>query len=596
MPVLSFSSFGRGARDAAIRFPVPILIAAAFAAAAVAREAGWSGGVGAPWSKLFAARFPSDYQAAFLATVASTLWAEGRGWPAAGRIAVSVVAAAATFALLWFSEATQPSRVLVFVGFGLAVVVAPFGVRRADGSAVWAFGAGAASGAVVALLGFLVLVSGAFAIEQAIRVLLLDGVLRFGSTTTRFGIPVFLALAQMGWLRTLPRHDAQPAPSLPLTAPVVIAKWVLVPVLAVYALVLLAYAGRLAVAGSLPKGQIGTIVPWFGAIGTVVFLGLQRERDRGQRVADWFCRLWFPSLVIPVGLLVIALGHRIEPLGLTERRGILLVFTVWLVVLVALFAPRLGRGDIRLIPGVLLVLSVVFAAGPFGLVALGNRDQAARLTAVLEREGMIEGGRIRQAGDGMLGAKVRVEAMSIIRYLGRHHGLTYLAPLFAGRGDDPFRQGKEVAAADVERRITGFPNDAGRADAAADPTLVFSIKQEPAVLHAGAVRVLGPFRIGFGSQDVARSIGGITASTDGKTVTVTAGDGRSARFELIPAIQKRAGESAGRQTVIEQPVELDAPFGSERLRILLQGGVLTVRRSESTYSGGSFYVVIEPAV
>ncbi|MFS8039212.1 DUF4153 domain-containing protein [Xanthobacter sp. AM11] len=596
----------RGVPALLLRFPVPLLIMAAALAAFFLDPAGMPA-----WLRTSAPALPgaramlrwdailSPAATCFLAATAAVLFAEGQGWRGWARHALAVVAGGLAGLVLAFPQVTQPSAPLLTVAAFCAVLLAPFGLGRGDAAGFWWHAARVTGGAGTALLGAVLLSIGAMLVEGAVRVLFLRGTLGLiPPLSGDYAVPVAFALvAPLLWLSRLPLPgEAAPAALAPVRAPLTVARFVAVPLLLVYGALLVAYAARIAWLGVVPAGQIGRYVPAFGVAGTLVFMMLQGERGQGRRLGDLFCAVWFPLLVVPLALLGAALWLRIEPFGFTVQRGHLLLVAAWLVLITLLFAPRLGRGDLRLIPGVLLVLSLASAAGPFGLPALANRDQAQRLVDLLAAQGLVKAGRLVPDAPGKLDMKQTAQAQSIVRYLGRSHGLGTLAPLFAGREDDPFAKGRTPAQADIEMRISGFPRDAGRAVAAPDPVLTLSVKSGPALIAAaGAVRVLGPFQIGFGRRQSVTTVDGITTAVADNVVEVDAADGRRARLDLAAAIQAQEKAAVGRPPRLDAPVRIVAPFGAEQVTVVLQGTTLSVSRAATTVRGGSYFLVLGPA-
>lgn len=582
-----------------VRFPVPIFIAIAATAfhflwpSAVARLPAHAPQIADAGRRIFEIALP-----AFLFATAGILFAEPRGWGAGRRHAFALVLAAAAGAVVGGRSVTHSAPALVAIAGLCSVMLAPGGMRRRD-SGFWWHAARTAGGIVTALAGAVLLCVGVLLIESAIRVLFqLRTPGFFPPFAATYVAPVaFGIVAPLLWLGRIPAAgEAERILPAEVRAPLVLARFVAVPLLIAFGAVLIAYAARIAWLGVVPAGQIGRYVPAFGVIGTFVFMMLLPERGKGRRLVDLYCAIWFPLLAVPLGLLAVALWLRIEPFGFTVQRGLLLLAAAWLAIITVLFAPRLGRGDVRLVPGVLLALCLVFAAGPFGIVAIANRDQARQLTELLASAGVLEDGRVAQTSIGTLDMRQRVRAQSIIRYLGRSDGLATLAPLFAGRDDDPFRKAERPDAAAMELRITGFPRDAARGVAAAVPRLDVSVKGGPAVIaEAGGVRVLGPFNVGFGRRQPVASVDGITTTVEDNVLRVDAADGRSARLDLAAALQSRDREAVGRPPRIEGPLRLAVPFGTGKVEAVLQGVMLSVTQTETIVRGGSYFLVLAPA-
>ena len=155
----------------------------------------------------------------------------------------------------------------------------------------------------------------------------------------------------------------------------VLVNYVLVPVIFIYALILHAYAVKIALEQNLPEGQIATIVTIFALGGTGAWLIAWPWREEGTRLLRWFMRGWFWLTIIPAILLAIAIWRRVSDYGVTpDRYGILLV-AIWVAALTAYLAFRRNRADMRAILGGIAVLLLLGSAGPLGANGLTISSQ-----------------------------------------------------------------------------------------------------------------------------------------------------------------------------------------------------------------------------
>lgn len=129
----------------------------------------------------------------------------------------------------------------------------------------------------------------------------------------------------------------------------------LLPIALVYILVLYAYAGRILVTWSLPKGQICWMVTGIVTLSMVIMYGLQSYRlfDDDSRVTPFMrrvCRLTttlLPIVLMPLLLLMsVAIGYRIAEYGITPIRLYVATFNLWAWIAVIYIAvahtPRLN--------------------------------------------------------------------------------------------------------------------------------------------------------------------------------------------------------------------------------------------------------------
>lgn len=242
--------------------------------------------------------------------------------------------------------------------------------------------------AVIAAAAALIIGLGIAAIERSLSILFgLETGEIFYETVLPF---VGLFLAPVYWLATLPKvsdfraGELDRADFLPLSIGF-IGQFILVPLLVIYALILVAYAGQIAINQKLPQGVIGWMVLGFVVTGAATWLIVHPAFMRSRPLVRLFRAWWFWLTLAPLALFFIAVWVRVDAYGLTAERILLLAGGAWAAVLALVFI--IGRGDIRLIPalagGILLLLSV----GPWNYSYLSQSTQAMRLDALVMNAG-----------------------------------------------------------------------------------------------------------------------------------------------------------------------------------------------------------------
>jgi hypothetical protein len=177
-------------------------------------------------------------------------------------------------------------------------------------------------------------------------------------------------VAPLNWLSLIPERFDQPVTEGEQTeftsrAVALQVKFALVPLLLVYAVILHAYAVKILLDGSLPKGRLGWMVLTYGALVAITALLAFPTRSQGGPLVRFFWRAWPWLLPAPVALLFIAVGERIHQYGLTEGRYLSLMAGLWLAALAASQGlVQAERRDLRLIPGLLAMLLGVASFGP----------------------------------------------------------------------------------------------------------------------------------------------------------------------------------------------------------------------------------------
>ncbi|MBS3938960.1 MAG: DUF4153 domain-containing protein [Peptococcaceae bacterium] len=195
--------------------------------------------------------------------------------------------------------------------------------------------------------------------------------------------------------------------------------------------VLYAYFGYILVTWAWPKGVITHLVLWFALL-TVTVLLLSIAYRRAGEGPTKFERL-FPMLMLPpLAMLFAALAIRINAFGVTEERYYVGLFAFW-AVLALKYLALVRRPLGILLPVSLAALLLISLLGPVGAVAVAEHSQNARLTAMLERQGMLQDGQVRPAEHELTPAD-KVEISSVVKYFAlreRLAGLRYVPPQFA---------------------------------------------------------------------------------------------------------------------------------------------------------------------
>jgi len=201
----------------------------------------------------------------------------------------------------------------------------------------------------------------------------------------------------------------------------VFTQYVLIPLVAIYLVILTAYLGKVLITRSWPSGWIGYLVSSVSLTGVLALLLVHPIRQReDSRWVKAYGRWWFVALLPALAMLLLAVAKRMGQYGVTEPRYFLLVLALWLLGL-ALYYIWSGSDNIKLIPISLGVVAALTALGPWGAYAVSKRSQTSRFASILTANGM-----------GTVGAPSRPtkavplddrrELSAILRYLRETHG------------------------------------------------------------------------------------------------------------------------------------------------------------------------------
>src|ERR1041385_192403 len=175
----------------------------------------------------------------------------------------------------------------------------------------------------------------------------------------------------------------------------VFTQFVLMPLVAVYLVILTAYLGKIIITRTWPGGWIGYLVSSVSTVGVLALLLVHPIRERADsRWVNWYGRWWFVAILPSLAMLLMASGKRLEQYGVTEPRYFLLVLALWMLGLSLYYGITASR-NIKLIPMSLAVVAVLASAGPWGVYAISRRSQVSRLDRILQANHM---GRAGDAG------------------------------------------------------------------------------------------------------------------------------------------------------------------------------------------------------
>jgi hypothetical protein len=206
------------------------------------------------------------------------------------------------------------------------------------------------------------------------------------------------------------------------------------PLLAIYYIILYAYAVRIAITGELPKNLVSPLVIAAGLIAGVALILF--DRTDHDRASFRSLRITAP-LFVPLSLLGLwALNMRLGQYGWTEFRGLrtVLLATLGALALAASVAVVRRRGlRLHLLPLTLAAVSVLSVIGPWSVIAGSRRSQQARLAAAMADAGI--DWNATTLTDTIIANEPFREISETTRYLVAHFGPDALPPLFAQHAD-----------------------------------------------------------------------------------------------------------------------------------------------------------------
>jgi len=290
--------------------------------------------------------------------------------------------------IAWFVPYALPAVAILWLSVSPFTRIERGEAREAQQNRFWIVNHQALATALIAGAAFAIIALGFLIIERSLSILF---GLYVAEVFYRWLLPFTgLLLTPVYWLSTLPKLaevEASQAerPEFIGKAIGFLGQFVLVPMLFVYALILLAYTAQIAVTQRLPQGMIGWMVTGFVIVGAATWLILYPPFMRDKPLVKLFRRLWFWLTLVPLALFFFALSVRLDAYGLTPERMLLLGGGIWALALAAIFLFR--RGDIRVIPALAGAILLGLSVGPWNFANLPLQQQLFRLDMLVMSAG-----------------------------------------------------------------------------------------------------------------------------------------------------------------------------------------------------------------
>src|SRR5262245_39143610 len=333
--------------------------------------------------------------AGFLASGTCHLFAESRNWDKPSNISFGLLISIAAGGVFWFHDAFGLHRLFFAIGLVFLLMTAAY-LWQASQAAFWLFNLRLGLAAILAVLVAATACGGITAVLASLEFLFEIKIPNdFYQHVWLTGMTLLGPLYGLAATPTLLKEeiDLERYQNSMLERGVsVLLAYVLIPIVFVYVAILYAYAVKIALAWTLPKGQVATLVTLFALAGTAAYLISYPWRSRGIALLRIFRSAWFPLTLVPVVLLIIGTLRRIQDYGITPQRYALMVIAAWLIGLVAVFVYQRRAIDIRHIVFSFAVLALAISIGPWGARTLSVTDQYARLEKVLIRHGFLING------------------------------------------------------------------------------------------------------------------------------------------------------------------------------------------------------------
>lgn len=175
----------------------------------------------------------------------------------------------------------------------------------------------------------------------------------------------------------------------------ILCKYIFIPIVILYFLILYAYAGKILISWNLPKGWVSSLVIGFSAAGILTYLLNYRLPAFDDSAIVRLYHRWFWPAVMPLTILLfVGVGRRLADYGVTEPRFLIAHTGIWLSLSCIYFFLTKGN-NIKFIPISLMFFILSYAFGPFNAFAVSKDNQTRHLRDLFESSGHFEAGKLK---------------------------------------------------------------------------------------------------------------------------------------------------------------------------------------------------------
>ena len=170
----------------------------------------------------------------------------------------------------------------------------------------------------------------------------------------------------------------------------VFVKYILIPLVILYLVILYAYTVKIIWEWSLPKGWVSYLVTALALLGFIIHVMVNPIQ---KTIKSWVINKfypWFYILLLPlVVLLFIGIFRRIGDYGITENRYFVLIIAFWILAMV-LFLLLSKKKQLKVLPITLCLLAILSSFGFWGAFSISKNSQVEQFQKVF-REVTVHG-------------------------------------------------------------------------------------------------------------------------------------------------------------------------------------------------------------
>jgi hypothetical protein len=322
-----------------------------------------------------------------------SLYGQSKGWSINRLVVASVAAWAVVTCLVWFvfEPGSFPTHLLFTLFCVFLLMAAPYINRASDNDSIWYFNYqtgvalffGGVSSLILGIGGTLILQSIGYLFDVKIDH---DFVVDVWISAGILFLPIYV-LAHIAVTFDVTRQISDFPKGVKF-----IATYILLPLMAIYLVILYAYFLKITLNQQLPRGDLSLMILIFGVIGVATKLLIYPIRHNGGWLLKLFDNYYHHTLIIPIIVLFFAIGVRVEAFGVTGPRYVVILLAVWLGIVALMSLRYKDNFSIKFAPLVLAALAFMATFGPWGAQQMSLTSQLGRFEALLNKHQLLVDG------------------------------------------------------------------------------------------------------------------------------------------------------------------------------------------------------------
>ncbi|MGD1843576.1 MAG: DUF4153 domain-containing protein [Thermonemataceae bacterium] len=207
-------------------------------------------------------------------------------------------------------------------------------------------------------------------------------------------------------------------------------QYVLLPLVALYLIILYAYTAYILILWDLPKGWVSYLVISFSIAGILsLLLVYPIRKNEGNQWINIFSKSFYVALFPLLLLLFVGIGKRIVDYGVTENRYFIVALACWLLGMAFYFLFS-KASNIKIIPVTLFLVCLFSSLGPWSAFSVAERSQRAQLRDLINAIQPIPKQGLSGTQPLDLDRPTTTRIISIVRFFEKRDALKALQPLF----------------------------------------------------------------------------------------------------------------------------------------------------------------------